>query len=186
MGSPSLQAAVRHINQLALKYGIQDFVPESRVREYEEARAKYEAESDHRRFWAKIIFEDDCNCWRWGACLSPSGYGLASAGGKNILAHRYSYQFYKGPIPAGLVIDHLCRTRHCVNPDHLEAVTQAENTSRGDRHRGSGAKRCGRGHIYTPANTYWETKSRGYPRRACRACNIERKQKSPEVLRERI
>jgi hypothetical protein len=71
-------------------------------------------------------------CWRWRGCLAKNGYGRFSVGrGKNVAAHRYAWLWLKGPIPEGLVIDHLCRNRDCVNPEHLEPVEQRENLHRG-------------------------------------------------------
>lgn len=187
MGSPSLRAAVTHINNLAAKYGIHDFVPECRVQEYEDARAKFRAQADERRFWGYIIFEDDNTCWKWGAALTRGGYGITRSLGKNALAHRYSYELHKGKIPDGLVIDHRCRTRHCVNPAHLEAVTIATNNNRGLRGRGKGGRFCGRGHEYTPENTYYETTNRGYPRRNCKACRrVRYREKKQEIVCERV
>lgn len=68
-------------------------------------------------------------CWGWNGYIHPSGY--ACFGKNSKLAHRHSYELYKGKIPDGLIIDHLCRNRSCTNPDHLEAVTYKENSIRG-------------------------------------------------------
>jgi hypothetical protein len=82
------------------------------------------------RFWAQVEITE--GCWLWSAYVDPSGYGKFTAVvGVSVYAHRWSYEFLVGPIPDGLVIDHLCRVRNCVNPDHLEPVTSAENTRRG-------------------------------------------------------
>lgn len=84
------------------------------------------------RFWAKVT--KDCpipyNCWLWTACRDRRGYGRIDSR----YAHRLSYEMHVGPIPNGMVIDHLCRVRHCVNPAHLEAVSQQLNVQRQGRH----------------------------------------------------
>lgn len=103
-------------------------------------------------------------CWEWIRVLKPQGYGQF---GKGALAHRISYEKHKGKIPDGLQIDHLCRNRKCVNPDHLEAVTASTNTLRGDRPKIQKAKtHCPKGHEFSEENTY------RYPdgRRSCIIC----------------
>lgn len=70
-------------------------------------------------------------CWIWQLKKSPAtGYGTFRINGRDLLAHRWSYEQHRGPIPDGLQIDHLCRVRECINPDHLEPVTPKENTRR--------------------------------------------------------
>ncbi len=75
-------------------------------------------------------------CWIWSGFISSDGYGIASIptgtrGADVWRAHRMFYELLIAPVPKGLVIDHLCRVRHCVNPHHLEPVTNAENLRRG-------------------------------------------------------
>ena len=106
-------------------------------------------------------------CWEWTAAIDDNGYGRASVDGRMKYAHRIAYEAFVGPIPAGLQIDHLCRTRHCVNPAHLEPVTNAENQRRAALFL-EPAQACLRGHAYTPENTYMH---RG--RRSCRECRRE-------------
>lgn len=83
---------------------------------------------------AKWIVVDDCGCWRWTGQKNRFGYGQLTVNrdGKSrcLGAHRFSYEAHVGPIPEGLEIDHLCRVRDCVNPEHLEPVTRAENVRR--------------------------------------------------------
>ena len=74
---------------------------------------------------------DPSGCWFSPNKPGPKGYLQLHLGGKLVLIHRQFYELAKGPVPAGLVIDHLCRNKACCNPDHLEAVTQKENTMRG-------------------------------------------------------
>jgi hypothetical protein len=75
---------------------------------------------------------DDAGCWVWQRSILPkSGYGIAWRARKNVLAHRWFYVQAKGPIAAGYQLDHLCRNRACVNPDHLEVVSRRINTRRG-------------------------------------------------------
>lgn len=109
-------------------------------------------------------------CWIWqGAQSGPDaprgmGYGLATYEGKRQQAHRVSYQVFVGPIPDGLQIDHTCRQRMCVNPDHLEPVTQQENLLRGVLAR----THCKRGHEYAEGS------------RDCLLCARERWHKKAE------
>lgn len=80
----------------------------------------------------------ETGCWIWVGRLNRNGYGRICLGGREPMAHRVSYELHVGPIPDGLVLDHLCRVRCCVNPFHLEPVTVQVNTLRG------GAKLFGR------------------------------------------
>ncbi len=75
-------------------------------------------------------------CWRWTGSVTPQGYGMFAFSDEGKRAHRVMYELLVGPIPEGLTLDHLCRVRHCVNPEHLEPVTLAENVRRGWRSRG--------------------------------------------------
>lgn len=126
------------------------------------------------RFWKKVAKTD--TCWLWTDVPSRAGYGQiwsADIQGQ-VYAHRFSYELHKGPIPDGLVIDHLCRVRHCVNPDHLEVVTRAENNRRGlvrERRMAQAAAitHCKHGHEWTPETT--RTSKSG---RHCRTCDRNR------------
>ena len=91
--------------------------------------------TEPERFFRKIRKQPGRGHWIWTGGKS-NGYGLFSRHFKDMIgAHRWSYEYHYGPIPAGLTIDHLCRVKTCVRPDHLEAVTLAENIRRAAAHR---------------------------------------------------
>lgn len=110
------------------------------------------------RFWAKVDKAGSGGCWLWTADKLPTGYGRFSinTGGKTVklLAHRVAYEWATGPIPDGLELDHLCRTRNCVNPAHLEPVSHRTNTRRGVGPTALNAQRdvCLRGHPFDTAD----------------------------------
>lgn len=118
------------------------------------------------RFVEKTRREGECIIWT--AYVNETGYGKFRADGKSVRAHRYAYELEVGPIPVGLVLDHLCRNTRCVNPAHLEPVTLRENFRRGIRPH-SNKTHCPRGHEYTEENTY--RGRAGGNKRECRTCN---------------
>lgn len=118
----------------------------------------------------RINPEPTTGCWLWAGHIQPKGYGTARNITRRLqLAHRLIYELMKGPIPEGLTIDHLCRVRSCVNPDHMEPVTNRVNILRGYNPPAIQARRthCPRGHSL--ANAY---KSKGH--RMCRTCQLEK------------
>ncbi len=99
------------------------------------------------RFFRKFEICEDTGCWDWIAACESRGYGHFYAG-RYWCAHRVSYELFVGPIPIGLTLDHLCRNRRCVNPEHLEPVSHRENILRGMSPLADNARRthCRRGH----------------------------------------
>lgn len=111
------------------------------------------AQPPHVRFW-RYVDKQDGGCWLWTASVRPDGYGEFRAHGRLVRPHRFAYEALVGPIPEGMVMDHLCRVRHCVNPAHLEPVTPRENVVRGVGSTIIRLRVCGNGHEMTAANTY--------------------------------
>lgn len=114
-------------------------------------------------------------CWLWTGLQDRHGYGRFYSGERMMGAHHFSWVAERGPVPDGLELDHLCRTPRCVNPDHLEPVTHAENVRRGragarKREIAAASKTCQKGHTRTDANTYVSPDGR----RHCRDCRKER------------
>jgi hypothetical protein len=117
------------------------------------------------QFWDSVDASGDC--WVWTRSDNGHGYGVMESKDGDRMAHRMSWEILVGPIPEGLTLDHLCRNRRCVNPDHLEPVTRGENVLRGVGPAAMHARQtqCVNGHAFTEDNIYhW----RGA--RYCRAC----------------
>lgn len=124
---------------------------------------------DDARFWNRTIATPS-GCIEWQGSTTKFGHGHLNRGSQSWVAHRYAWFLTHGSLPEPpLVLDHLCRNPRCVNPEHLEAVTQRENTKRGV-FPNSLKTHCAQGHEYTPENTRW-TKVRGVVRqRQCKTC----------------
>lgn len=123
------------------------------------------APTEAERFWRKVA--KGPSCWTWKASKDGNGYGMFKAS-RGTRSHRWAYESLVGPIPEGLVLDHLCRNPSCVNPEHLEPVTNDENLSRGwgRRIKNGMAKGCINGHEYNELNTYTNPKGA----LVCRTC----------------
>lgn len=137
----------------------------------------------HKKFISKVT-KLDSDCWRFDG-KDDDSYGIFYYKGKQVLAHRYSYQHYKEKIPVGLVIDHLCRNKKCVNPKHLEVVTNRENVLRGIGLTAMNAKKtnCPKGHSLSGSNLYTHNGIR-YCRKCVAVRRSEYELKYPERKKE--
>lgn len=129
---------------------------------------------------------NEAGCWLWqGPYTLPYRYGnFAYKASSYMRAHRVVYELLTGPIPDGLVLDHICRTRHCVNPAHLDPVPQYTNCMRGVSIPAVNARktRCKRGHEFTPENTYIIPSTGS---RVCRTCRTAYRHATQERARAR-
>lgn len=123
------------------------------------------------RLMSKVEMITESGCWIWVGACNTAGYGhlvYMDKGKKRwIDTHRASYLLYRGTILKGLVLDHLCMVKCCINPDHLEAVTAQENNVRKNKH----ITHCPVGHPYNELNTYFHKRSM---KRDCKACRSRR------------
>lgn len=138
------------------------------------------------RMRSLYVVNAETGCWDWTGYKTDKGYGrvmLKRLHPKRLAAHRVSYELWRGKIPDGLHIDHLCRNPSCINPDHLEPVTQAENTRRG---LVGNQVVCQRGHPFSGENLGFH---RGYKRcKTCRRANQKkcRRAKKLALLNQQV
>lgn len=133
------------------------------------------------RIESRLALDPQTGCLLWPGAKA-NGYGQIKAGSRIAYVHRVMWELEHGPIPPGLVIDHVktlgCTHRHCANVAHLELVTTAENNRRAAR------EQCKRGHLFDEANTrLYADKRRPQVRRICRTCSREDKRMRRQVAR---
>lgn len=109
------------------------------------------------------------DCWEWQGWINRAGYGELTIAGIKWRAHRWFYKFYKGEIPEGLDLDHLCANKRCVNPEHLEAVPHQVNIKRA-YDRMPRKTHCHNGHALEGKNLYVYTEKSGKTWRGCKTC----------------
>ena len=129
------------------------------------------SQTDEQRFWYKV--EKTNYCWNWKLSLDKDGYGRIKVNRKKIGAHRFSYELIKGEIPEGLQLDHICKNKACVNPDHLEAVTCDENIKRAENQVttiNSRKTHCPKGHPYSGDNLFFVKSGH----RGCKTCHRQK------------
>lgn len=131
------------------------------------------------RFWTHV--DKTSTCWLWTGAKFGSGHGSFTIGSrttgvKTMGAHVFSYTLVNGAVPVGLELDHLCRVRNCVRPDHLEPVTQYENMMRGQAPAAINKRKteCPRRHEYNDENTRWRPRGNGRYYRCCAQCERDR------------
>lgn len=134
--------------------------------------------------------EPNTGCVLWTGYANAAGYGRMGICRQGYAVHRIAYELARGPIRHGLALDHLCRTPSCINPDHLEPVTNRENLLRGNTLSGVNRRKkyCARGHEYSEANTYHWMRGDEWRRsnhRMCRTCHRER-QRAYRALRRSV
>jgi len=127
--------------------------------------------NDLENIWKYIKFPSDPkDCWIWIGGMMGKRYGTFCFMLKQHQAHRFVYELLVGKVPKGKELDHLCREKKCVNPDHLEPVRHKINCSRGKVNQNKNKTHCKNGHEFTEKNTYH---FRNF--RQCRKCEIKRK-----------
>ena len=127
---------------------------------------------------------DESGCWIWQGRIEKNGYGRVYVGDEKVGVHRLFYETLVAEIPTGHQIDHLCKVRSCVNPNHLEAVSQYENNMRSDSPAAVNARKtsCPQGHPYDEINTGTWDRGNGRSMRYCRTCRRERHRARKEVM----
>lgn len=142
-------------------------------------KPKYELNAEGKPILTEKHYtvDPDTGCWFFKGYIANNGYGSVAvrrgaAKLSHFLPHRLMFQQFKGKIPHGLELDHLCRQRACINPAHLEAVTSRVNTLRGEGPTAQNARRthCRNGHEFSMMNTYHFRRPDDRTYRACREC----------------
>lgn len=140
-----------------------------------------------KMFTDQVKFDGPDGCWEWQGFKTKSGYGRLNTGrrGGAVAAHRLALFFAGRPVHPERVVDHLCRNPGCVNPSHLDIVSQRINNIRGNGFPGRNARKthCVHGHEYTPENTGWQIRGGIVRGRKCKACESAYRKRRYAVLK---
>jgi hypothetical protein len=149
----------------------------------DEAMANRKVTPPSERFWRHVEMVTESGCWIWTGVTDHTGYGRFNLGHSTVAAHRFAYELFREPIRKGLTIDHLCRVKCCVNPDHLDQVSLRENILRSDSASARAARQthCVNGHLFDEANTHITPLGS----RCCRACRRNRHASEPYLAQRR-
>lgn len=139
------------------------------------------------RFWSKVKKDSTNGCWEWSAAVTAGGYGQFGVGQGTVYAHRFSWELANGPIPSGMMVDHRCANRRCINPSHLRLVTNAQN----NQHRtGAPSNNTSgvRGVVWDKKNKAWRAQAGLNGRNYCggRYSTIEEAEAAVRALRARL
>ena len=132
-----------------------------------------------RKFMDKVSVNEATGCMEWTGSMLPNGYGQVGWRNRLWVAHRAFWVFMGNPDPTGFDLDHKCRNRKCINPDHLEIVTRSENLRRGFLARG-----CKNGHAYTEDGFSVVRRSDGTEELRCKICHRERNKRAKAARRQ--
>ena len=140
------------------------------------------------KFWAQVDRSDTNGCWIWNGSTTNAGYGRFHHDNRRSMgAHVFSYMLANGPVPDGKVIDHLCRTPLCVNPGHMEPVTERENILRGTSPSAINARatHCKRGHAFSGDNLILRSDGK-HTSRVCRTCMNDKSRRDGAARRIKL
>lgn len=127
-------------------------------------------------------------CWEWTGNVRRDGYTKIMIDGRTTYAHRFAYQHFVGVIADGMVIDHRCKNRKCVNPEHLQLVTSSASNfaSNGPAAQQASKVHCAQGHPFSPENTIISKQSRGGGvHRQCRICIRARDKERKKLMHDK-
>ena len=136
------------------------------------------------RLFNKLTYAEDSTCWLWNGTKDWNGYGKIRFNNKMQYVHRVAFQLFKGPLAKGLVVDHICNIKSCVNPIHLQLITQTANVLRSNAFSGINHRKqfCPKGHKLQIPNLDPSELKRGG--RRCLICSQQQHRNSYVILKK--